>query len=643
MITVPMAMAASPGPLLHPLYSDGAVLQRDVPVTVRGWTSPDAEVAVTLSSEKLSEQYRARADDAGAWRLQLRAHAAGENYQLRAESGGRSSTAAHLCFGDVWLCSGQSNMAMVLKNTDDGTKVAAQADYANLRVFTLPMTMKVDAQALPPESVKWAAVTPATAGALSAVAFYFGRHWQEQTKVPVGLLISTVGGTSVDVWLPAEALRELPASRDEVLAFEKDRRAMSAVTTSLTEDLEAWCRKFDPGSKPSQTWADPGLADDGWATMRVPGRWWKEPFHHFLGVVWFRKTVVLTKEQAAQAATLGMEFPREFDTAFVNGVQVGAGTNRVISRHYSVPVGVLREGANVIAVRLIGIDANGGFGHMAEHFKLEFESGAAPVALAGDWHVKQGGALAGAAPLPTRLDRSPDRVTLLYNGMIAPLQPCALRGFVWYQGENDVARSDRYPELLESLITSWRHGFDTGEAPFVVVQLPTYDSDGARRENWAEMREAQRRAVKATPGSALAVAWDTGSKENIHPTDNKSVIGRRAAEAALALAGLPGGALAPEPVAAVRQGNDVIVKFSHAGDGLRARDGAALRGFEAAGTDGKFVRVEATVAGATEVRLKTGGAAGVRLVRFAWADAPDANLCGGDGFPATPFVLEVKP
>ncbi|MDI1248404.1 MAG: sialate O-acetylesterase [Lacunisphaera sp.] len=628
-------------PLLHPLFSDRVVLQRDRPVTVWGWSEAADEVVVSLAGATAPPPPQRTPPDptTGRWEITLPARPAGGPWQLRVEAGSRSVVAHDVLFGDVWLCSGQSNMAMPLHDTDQASAAMAHANWPEVRVCSLPLQLAAEPQEVP-AGVGWRAMTPQTAGAVSAVAFHFAAKWREHTRVPVGLIIAAVGGTSIDVWMSAASLGRVPASADALDGVMRQRDAERALTTTLADDLDAWFADFDPGSADHNHWAAPELDDAGWLTSIVPGRWWTQHYPDFTGVVWYRHEVVLTAAQAAAGAVLQFGFPRDFDTAFVNGRRVGAETNRVIRRRYPIPAGTLRAGRNVIAVRLLARDANAGFGHSPDQFALACDGGP-PVPLAGPWRTRRGIGLADAKrPVPDRLTRAPDRVTLLHNAMIHPLRPFTLRGFVWYQGENDLGRPDHYRTLLGELMRGWREEFRATAAPFVVIQLPRYDVDGPAKESWPALREAQRLAVASTPRAALAVTWDTGCITDIHPRD-KAAVGQRAAHAALALEGFPGGALSPAPLGIVRSTESIVIHFGPGESPLSGKVGALLEGFALVDLAGVTHPVAARCTSPTTVCLPLPTNFVPTAVRFAWADAPIAALSTRSGLPVVPFELRL--
>jgi sialate O-acetylesterase len=643
-VAAPVAARASTGasptasapslPFLHPLFSDGTVLQREAKVPVWGWTTPGAKVTVSLQGVSAS----AVADAQGKWLARLGPLPVGGPYTLEVR-GPKSVTVRDVLVGDVWLCAGQSNMELGLAPVPNAGAEIAAARYPKLHYFVVPQATA----AAPRATVdgRWQAVTPANvvgsdAGELSAVAYFFGRHLHQALDVPVGLIQAAWGGTVAEGWMSPQSLADLPE-----LAAAAPRDA--AATQALDRDMQAWWRANDPGSK-LDAWAAPALAPTGWKPMRLPALWENAGLRGFDGVVWFRRTFVLPPSWQGRDLVWSLGPLDERDTAFVNGVAVGATQQRGIARRYRVPAATLHAGVNTLAVRVLDLGAAGGWRGMPGQLTLRpVEGREAPLPLAGTWQYRRGPALATLAPPPKDV-RDLERVAVRHHAMIAPLQPYALKGVAWYQGEANVDRPEQYRVLLPRLIADWRRGFGGGEIPFLIVQLANYRPRWAQPTDsaWARVRDAQLATVRSVPHTALAVTIDLGAPRVIHPR-NKQEVGRRLALAALgAVYGRTLESSGPVFRGMQREGAALRLAFDHADGGLVAKPQAPPGGFAIAGADRRFFWAQARLVG-KDVVVSSPRVPQPVAVRYAWADNPEAGLYNRAGLPASPFRTDDWP
>jgi sialate O-acetylesterase len=633
---------------LPALVSSHMVLQRERPVPVWGWAAPGERVSVTFRGKT----YAASAPDAaGRWQATLPATPAGGPYVLTVK-GQNTIALTDVLVGDVWLASGQSNMQMPVQDPSGGyqpvqnaAQEIAAANWPNLRFFTATQTVAYRPQA-EVAGTGWLVCSPATVAQLSAVAYFFGRDLYKQYKVPVGLLVSSWGGTPAEAWVSAEGLAAFPEFGPRVAEFAQK-------TTSLNDDQQAYeakqrdllrnIRRYDKGYLlGGQTWAAPTFDARAWPTMPVPGAWERQPgLATYDGVIWFRKEIDLPASLAGQPLTLALGEIDDADSTYFNGVQVGATTGYNLARSYSVPAALVRPGRNVITVRVV--DTAGGGGFTGKPDALMLRGAGQTLPLAGPWQYQVGLAPEDQpkAPAPGGGEHAP---TALYNGMIAPLQPFAIKGVIWYQGESNADRAEQYRTLFPALIADWRQHWGQPELPFLWVQLASFMA--ARPEpgasTWAELREAQAEALRV-PNTGLATAIDIGEVNDIHP-HNKQEVGRRLALAARRVAYgdkavvYSGPAYASMAVA----GPAIRVKFNQLGSGLAVKDGAALQGFAVAGADQKFHWATARVVG-SEVEVQSKDVPQPVAVRYDWADNPSGNLLNKEGLPALPFRTDTWP
>jgi sialate O-acetylesterase len=618
-------------PFLHPLFSDHMVFPRELKAPVWGWTTPGAKVQVKMG--EVSAVATAGAD--GRWQALLGPFAAGGPFTLTV-SGPEAVTVSDVLTGDVWICSGQSNMQWSVGGVVNAEQEIAAANYPQIRLLTVPCVT-----AYAPRDLfqgGWQACAPASVGGFSAVGFFFGRQLHQELGIPIGLINSSWGGTIAEAWVSSQALKTMP---DFLPAFTQQDALIEAARTqaySFDAEMERWWAANDPGSAAGQSWAAADLDTSAWKTMALPAVWEQAGLPGFDGVVWFRREFEAPPEWAGKALTLHLGPIDDMDATFVNGTAVGALSNWQAPRDYAVPAGVVKAGRNLIAVRVLDTGGAGGFCGKPDDLRIELPGGAA-LPLQGPWPYRESVALAQTQPVPQRLDQgNPNQVSVLYNAMINPLVPFGIRGAIWYQGESNAGRDEQYARLLPTLIRDWRARFGVGDFPFLIVQLANFmavDTE-PRSDAWPLLREAQWLTTQAVPKAALALAIDLGDAADIHPR-NKQDVGRRLALGALALS-YDRGIEYSGPVyrEMTVTGGKARVSFDHLGGGLVAKGDTKVTGFAIAGADGRFVWAEASI-DADAVVVASAQVPEPKAVRYAWGNNPVCNLYNQAGLPAVPF------
>jgi len=610
-----------------PPAGDGMVVQRGRPVVLSGTAPAMAAVRLTLAGHEAV----VRAGASGAWLAELPPLAAGAPHELVVASGAERLVVRDVVAGDLWLCSGQSNMEWMVADSRDAAREIAQAGDPMIRHLKVPRAWAVTPQqALP--ACAWEKADPAHVGAFSAVGYFFARELRRHVEVPVGLINASWGGSRIEPWMSARALGLDAAASTRLLAGEGDyeREVMARLRASIGE-LPARDGGLVEGRA---VWADPALDDASWATIAVPARWEEVGYEGMDGVAWYRTAFTLTAAAAAAGARLGLGTIDDSDIAWVNGREVGR-TELAWNtpRLYEVPAGALREGRNVVVVRVE--DTGGGGGIWGEAGLLFVEAGGERRPLAGEWRFRPG-------VVTVNLDFHKSQVpTMLYNAMIHPLQRASIRGVLWYQGESNAEPGDAlaYRAQFATMIRDWRAGWGAAELPFLWVQLANFmaaqpqpaDSD------WALLRESQSAAL-ALPATGQAVAIDIGEAADIHPR-NKQEVGRRLALAARKVAyGEDMEWSGPTYRRHEVQDGKVVIELDHAGSLVARGDaGGRLRGFAIAAADRRFVWADATIEDGRVVVWSEEVPAPV-AVRYAWADNPEgANLSNAAGLPASPF------
>jgi sialate O-acetylesterase len=625
----PSAQARVELPLL---FSDGAVVQRDRPLPVWGWASPGAKIEVEFDGRSAT----AIAAKDGAWRTQLPAHKAGGPYVLRVRGDGEVVAVNDVLVGDVWLASGQSNMEWPLSQAKDARQAIASANDPLIRHFKVPKSWSEK-----PETRlaggSWKVASPQTAGEFSAVGYHFARELRAKTGVPIGIINSTWGGSRVEAWMDGQTLG---IETTRLAKHMRDLRAKEDRDLAVVEGkLARW------GALPADDtgWQAAELDDSAWVDIAVPVLWEEAGWLGLDGVAWYRTRFDLTAEQARQGVRISFGRVDDSDQAWVNGVAVGGITREYNTpRQYGVPAKALRPGRNVLAVRVVDDGGGGGIHGSAEELHVQLADGER-LPLTREWKFRV---------VQARLDASDGKneiETLLYNRMILPAQPYALRGVIWYQGEanaDDLADANRYRERFPALISQWRRQWNAPQLPFLWVQLANFDSggdvstdgtDGRTESPWAMLRESQTRTL-SMPATAQAVAIDVGDPKDIHPLD-KQTVGHRLALAARHVA--YGEALVysgPVYRNVSFEAGRARVTFELGGSALAVRgEGKELHGFEIAGADRRFHPARAVVDGDTVI-VSSEAVVTPQAVRYAWRDNPEnADLINRDGLPASPF------
>lgn len=611
------------------IFGDNMVLQRDRPVMIWGWSDPGERITVRLDQQ--TKKIRAGKD--GKWKLSLDPMPAGGPFQMTVQ-GQNTITIKNILFGEVWLCSGQSNMEWRVQNSNDPEKEIAAANYPRIRHIKIPNTIATE----PQEDIgkaEWLVCSPETVGQFTAVGYFFARDLANELDVPVGLINSSWGGTHVETWTSREAFEGSDEFRSMIASMPKVnldsiRRVNAERVVKNIEKLQGPLKR---AGDISGRWKERDFDDDSWPQMELPGLWERKALGNMDGVVWFRKDFSVTSDGAGQTAVLNLGPVDDADETFVNGVKVGETDDYSKERSYTIPAGILKEGVNVVAVRVS--DTGGGGGMYGGKDDLHLSFGNKKQSLAGDWSYQV------ESVLKTNGDISPNQFpTLLYNAMIHPLIPYTIRGALWYQGESNAGRAVQYRKAFPLMIQDWRKRWNQGDFPFYFVQLATFraaNGDSNKGSAWAELREAQTMTL-SLPNTGMAVTTDIGDPDDIHPR-NKQDVGRRLAAIALRdifrkdiVAGGPA-------YAGVRnEGEKMVVSFTNTGSGLMVRDKYGyVKGFEVAGADRKFHYAQAHIDGNNVVVYHKDVPDPV-AVRYGWADdASDANLYNKEGFPAGPF------
>jgi sialate O-acetylesterase len=615
---------------LPKFFSDNMVLQRNKPIPVWGWANANEKITVQFEQQIK----KTKADKNGKWMIKLDNAAAGGPYQLVIK-GKNTVTISNVLVGEVWICSGQSNMEMPIAGwgkINHYEEEIAAADYPMIRHFKVPNTISSS----PQQDVTggtWEVCSPATAGDFTATGYFFARDLYNKLKVPIGLLNTSWGGTIVETWVSKKAFENSAEFKDMIAGMSSlnlDSLSKAKVTESRKriESLQGSLNVADVDS-----WKNVNFNDNAWPKMKVPALWETQQLPDLDGIVWFRKTVRLSAADAGKPATLDLAMIDDNDITYVNGVKVGSTVGYNVKRSYDVPANILKEGDNVIAVRVE--DTGGGGGIYGESSEVKLTVDSKVISLSGEWKFRVQKISGGATSIGPN-----SYPTLLFNAMVNPLIPYAIEGAIWYQGESNAGRANQYSKSFPLMINDWRARWGVGNFPFYFVQLASFNAANGNSKNgssWAELREAQTKTL-SLPNTGMAVITDIGNAADIHPK-NKQDVGIRLAAIALHNVYGQGNVYSGPLFQSMKiEGSKIIIRFTNTGTGLMVKDKYGyVTGFEIAGADQQFHYAKAEIEGNTVV-VYNDSVGNPVAVRFGWADdAADDNLFNKEGFPASPF------
>lgn len=589
------------------LVSDRMVLQRDTELDIWGWADPGEKVTVRFQGR----HYDTETGADGCWHVLLPPQQAGGPFVLEVNE----IVIRDVLVGDVWLCSGQSNQETPIARLTDKFPEINVSNNHMIRHYKVPtQDVKGELREEIAGNAGWHSAISSDVMNWTALAYFFAQEAYEHTHVPVGMLVSSLGGSAIESWISQEHLKEFPQLLVDQAAFDSLKLA-----------------RQDRGAG---RWQLPECDDSDWATMTVPG-YWRENGADIRGTVWCRKTFDVPASMAGRHARLYMGTMVDSDSVFVNGTFVGFTSYTYPPRKYNIPAGVLREGKNVIAVRLT---ANGGNGGFVKDKRYAIVGDEAEIDLTGTWRYKTGIDQSEVQRLSARLANLDRTGSGLYNGMIYPIRHYRVKGAIWYQGETNAGNPAPYADYLKALITNWRELWQWPDMPFLLVQLPNFmeKKDRPTDSGWARIRDAQFRTALSVPHTELAVTYDVGEWNDIHPLDKKTVAHRLFLGARRLVYGEKVNASGPLYKDMQVDGDRIVLSFTETGRGLACR-GKELKHFAIAGEDRKFVWAKAVIRG-NKVVVSSPEVKHPVAVRYAWSDNPsDANLCNKDGLLASPF------
>jgi len=613
------------------IFANNMVMQRNTNIRIWGTASPNADVSVQLGDNKLSVSV----DQDARWSLALPPMIAGGPYQLTVTESLKGQETSKIVFsnvmiGDVWFASGQSNMEFMVKQAKNYSEEKLNAKFPNIRVFEIPHAIKTAPQS-DIASGQWIASDSSTVGKFSAAAFFFARQIHLEQHIPIGIIESTWGGTPVEAWTSREMLMSSQETKHRLDSLS----ALGINEASMKKDIDNqqlfWNTAMDSRNGLKLGFTKLKYDDAAWTKIQMPALFRELDPHPFEAILWLRKTIDLPASMAGKKLKINLGQPEILYDLYLNGKTICEKKWNADKIHsFQLPSGVLKAGQNILCMRLDVMWGGGGMNPPAD--SLYITDGKTKISLAGEWKY-----IRGVEPQLPQIMNYHKYPTYLYNGMIHPVLPYSIKGFLWYQGEENASNPLPYRELFPLMINDWRIQWQQGNLPFIYVQLANFMKRQSQpsNSNWALLREAQAGALKL-PNTAMATIIDIGEGEDIHPK-NKQDVGKRLALAAKHLAyGEDIAYSGPTMDSYQIEGQSIRVHFKHCGHNLIIKDGSPIKGFAIAGKDRVFHWAEAKIEGEYIV-LKSSEVAAPIAVRYAWADNPDCNLYNQEGLPAVPF------
>lgn len=608
------------------LVSDGMVLQRDQPLKIWGWADSGEKVEIQFQNKK----YNTVADKSGNWKVDLPKMKSGGPFTMTINE----ITLKNILIGDVYVCSGQSNMELPMRRVKTlYPQELINANNTHIRFFTVPQKYNFKEAQNDLDGGSWEETNPQTIQNFSAVAYFFAKEMYQYNKIPVGILHSSLGGSPVQAWMDVNSLKKYPEYISEAEKWKSDDLISQTESSekTLSNNWYAELDKLDLGIE--NGWEKFDLNDADWKKMNVPGSWedLEKPFD---GSVWFRKEINLPKGADKNVAFLNLGRIKDADVTYINGQKIGNVTYEYPPRWYDIPSGILKEGKNIITVRITNGSGKGEFIKDKDYF-LQMDS--EKIDLKGEWKYNVGAVMDRPAPGQTFIRWKP---TGLYNAMLNPLIQYPIKAVLWYQGESNTAKPQEYQDLLSTMILDWRNKWNQKDLPFFIVQLANFMQTKSEpvESNWAELREQQRKVSQTLPNTGLAVTIDVGEWNDIHPFNKKEVGKRLALQAEKML--FDKNIIADGPVyeSTKIEGNKIILSFKTGTDDFAQT--SPLKGFAIKRNEGNFKWANAKIEG-NKIIVWNDEIKNPVAVRYAWADNPqDANLKNEKGLPASPFTTE---
>jgi sialate O-acetylesterase len=634
------------------LVSDGMVIQQNSACPVWGEATPGTEIKIVAG---WGDEYTAQADDQGRWSINLNSPQAGGPYDIDIRYADTLINIKDVVAGEVWLASGQSNMEMPVEGWGDefvefSDQSIAEASQFDVRMFTVDKAKSTEP--LMNCSGQWEPANPDNVREFSATAYFFARKLNTELDVPVGIIHSSWGGTPAEAWTSPEYLSEVPAYKDRVKELEK--------IAGQTEQLTSWLDSLEQAKMPNSPkgWKkvlprnenvySKAKTSSDWPVIELPAKWEEAEMGNFDGAIWFTKTFKIENSGISSGAMIHLGPIDDMDQVYINGVLIGetlVDGKYNVNRNYSIPGGVLNQGENLIAIRVIDTRGGGGFTGYPEDMYLNY--GNDKLSIDGEWHYKPcaeiyNGLVYLYEDMEHDFAKRPDVTftfnshtpSALYNAMINPVIPYRIKGAIWYQGESNVERAFEYKTLFPTMIRSWRDKWEMGDFPFYYVQIAPWNYKESVPSKAAELREAQAQAMKE-PNTGMVVTMDIGDPVTIHPPKKKDV-GERLARWALHHEynlDVPFSGPVFDKLELTK--DTAFVYFKYTEGGLHVT-GDEVVNMEIVDSQMQWHPAQVNVRG-DYLSVYNNDVKNPQAVRYGWRDTASINLFNTAGLPAAPF------
>jgi sialate O-acetylesterase len=621
---------------LPQLVSDHMVLQRNRTLKIWGWASPGEKITLRFNGK---EEFTVTGTN-GNWLIELPAMKAGGPFNMTIT--GENEISLHdILIGDVWFCSGQSNMVLPMERIKEKyPEETAHDSFPEIRNFFVPTAIDVNKVHEDLPASRWTKAVGADLLSFGGLSYFFARQLFLKYHIPIGIINSSVGGYPIEAWMSADAYQEFPKLQaqlnilhDSNSSFNLERRRAQKPSTNPIAITPS-----DKGNNGPVRWTDPAFIPENWHKFWLPGYWADQGVKGLHGILYFRKEIDIPVSMTGIPAKLFLGRMVDADSTFLNGQFVGNITYQYPPRRYVLPSGLLKPGKNIIVIRLVNSASKGGF---VPDKNYSLVANGQKIDLRGEWTYQVGQVLEfPGAEHHEANDYDPQiSLTGLYNTMVAPAVQYAITGFLWNQGEGNTGFPKDYAKYLPALIRNWRSKWNEEDIPFLYTQLPGFMEVeySPSESNWAQFRQSQLEAL-SVPNTGMAVTIDLGEWNDIHPLNKKDAGERLAFWAEHLVFGSTDQDYSGPIYQSYRvEGNKIILKFNHTGNGMMVHGGGDLYYFSIAGADKKYIWANARIEG-DQVIVWNDTLVNPVSVRYAWANNPEgANLYNNKGLPASPF------
>lgn len=606
---------------LPKLLNDGCVLQQEK-ARIWGWYKTGCEIWVEFQGIR----QMCTADNNGRFEIELEELTAGGPFIMRfCAEDGMEKEIREVYVGDVFVCSGQSNMELPMRRV----KVKYPEEYQNggcagVHLYKVKECVEFSFPLEDHKEAGWSKCTGENLAEISAFSYFFGKYLHEKTGNPVGIINLSLGGTPAEAWTSKEGLAPYP----ELLEIRKQyqsREYRNQIVKNQEQAEEKWYSELE-----KQVNSAP---DNVWKEMQIPCYFSEQGLEHFCGQLWLKKKFYVDKDTAGKRALLNFGTLVDSDRMYINNIFVGETTYCYPPRRYEIQENILKEGENELLIRLTCRDGKGRVTPGKVH-EIVSETGV-HIPLDGTWKYQIKGECE-PAPVQNFINHKP---TGLFQGMTAPCLSYKVKGVVWYQGESNDCNPDSYEMLLKGMIEDWRMHWKQEKLPFIVIQLPNCAVDIAGNHAWSIIRNAQKQAEQLED-VAVTVNLDLGEDNDLHPLRKKDAAYRAflAAEKLIYKENVV--CAGPELVQYKKTETEILLQFdTKDGKPICIKDEKELKEFEVAKENGEFYFTQAELEG-NIVRVKCDAKA-IKKLRYAWSDAPQNGLlCNQSGLLTSPFCIE---